>query len=69
MYKRQADAYTKFLSKCTRGAATAIFREQVAEVAFFDEAQAHELDQAAACLSSGTVQPTIFWATPTRLSM
>ena len=64
-----ADAYTKFLSKCARGAAAAIFREKVVEVAFFDEAQAYELDQAAACLSSGTVQTAIFCATPTRLSM
>ena len=64
-----ADAYTKFLSKCSRGAATAILREKVPEVAFFDEAQAYELDQAAACLSSGTVQTAIFSATPTRLSM
>ena len=59
-----ADAYTKFLSKCTRGAATAIFREKVAEVAFFDEAQAYELDQAAACLSSGTVQTAILGGDP-----
>ena len=64
-----ADAYTKFLSKCSRGAATAIFRGKVPEVAFFDEAQAYELDQAAACLSSGTVQTAIFSATPARLSM
>jgi len=64
-----ADAYTKFLSKCTSGAATAIFREKVAEVAFFDEAQACELGQAAACLSSGTVQAAIFGVTPARLSM
>ena len=64
-----ADAYAKFLGKCSGGAATAILREKVAEVAFFDEAQAYELDQAAACLSSGTVQTAIFLATPTRLSM
>ena len=59
-----ADAYTKFLSKCSRGAATAIFREKDAEVAFFDEAQAYELDQAAACLSSGTVQTAILGGRP-----
>jgi hypothetical protein len=64
-----ADAYAKFLSKRSGGAATAILREKVAEVAFFDEAQASELDQAAACLSSGAVQTASFWATPTRLSM
>ena len=30
----------------------------------FDEAQAYELDQAAACLSSGTVQTAIFGGRP-----